>query len=426
MLGRDVDRKNIGSQHDGIAAMRHQRYRDITHAAVMQAAFADKVDGFAGEGFLDSLAREFPALRRQHLRHRLAFDGRGAAAVEHPVPEVRVTVAALGVNVGDHRRHVVGDQAEPVALLAQCLLGGLALGDVAQEPGEGPHAARGQRRDHELDRKLGAIGANRMRFRAPQGDARLAALEVALDAATMRFAKARRDDALDHRCADRLGARLAEHRLGRRIELDDAPVTINGDDGIERRIDDRPKRLLALPQRELSRLVLGDVLRDSESAQRSSRRVAHHLVLHMHVADAAVGADDAVVDGERPTFVERSVNGRHHALPILRVRQVDCAGERAVELVASEPMNAQSLVGVGDTVEREVDFPTADVRDALGAREGRVARLAFRNFGGVARRRNGGVHTHAEPRSTLVSAPKAVPRHGNPPCLGYDGFRGHL
>ena len=80
----------------------------------------------------------------------------------------------------------------------------------------------------------------------------------------MRLARRRWNDQLGELAAENLLLRVSERALGRAVELEDEPVVVDGDHGVERRIEDRARvrvrRISA--QRCLGRLRPGVVILD--------------------------------------------------------------------------------------------------------------------------------------------------------------------
>jgi hypothetical protein len=62
----------------------------------------------------------------------------------------------------------------------------------------------------------------------------------------MRIPQRSRHDELGHVLANDLLSRIAEDPLSRRIEVDDAPLLVHRDDGVERSAEDRPGHRVTL------------------------------------------------------------------------------------------------------------------------------------------------------------------------------------
>ena len=84
--------------------------------------------------------------------------------------------------------------------------------------------------------------AQRRHSDPPVEDAAVAGREVTRHAGFMRSAMPLRDDDIADLGADRALARDAEHRLGRRVELDDNAVIVAGDDRVEGAFEDPRNR----------------------------------------------------------------------------------------------------------------------------------------------------------------------------------------
>src|SRR5207247_587610 len=134
---------------------------------------------------------------------------------------------------------------------AQLALGLLALGDVADEAREGRRARQWDPRDRELDGELRPVGAHARDLQPVAEDPRVTGLEIAGESRAMLVAKAGRDDHLDHLAADDLVGLVPEGLLGGRVELEHAPVVVDRDDAVVRRLDDRPVACLTPGTRRL-------------------------------------------------------------------------------------------------------------------------------------------------------------------------------
>ena len=115
--------------------------------------------------------------------------------------------------------------------------------DVAGEHGRRIGADAG---DGQLDGKLGPVRAHRGQL-DPLADRRpLSRGQVVGQAAPVAVTEGGRHDQLAELAADRLAPRVAEGPLGGRIELQDLPRMVHGDDAIERRVQDRPHAVVTL------------------------------------------------------------------------------------------------------------------------------------------------------------------------------------
>ena len=185
-----------------------------------------------------------------------------------PAHDDRQRVVELVGDAGEQAPH--GGEllalAQGLALALDLPLGVVALGDVGDRRGVEDRAAGRGAPQHHLHRELAAVGAQRMHRQPLAEHPALAAVLQAPHAGVVRGAKALRDHHLADRPAEHLGAAPAEHRLRRRIELDDVAGGVGRDQRGEGVIEDRRlERLAAMQLRhafgelELARLQLGVV-----------------------------------------------------------------------------------------------------------------------------------------------------------------------
>ena len=73
-------------------------------------------------------------------------------------------------------------------------------------------------------------------------------------AVAMCLTQIRRDDQIGQWPAEHVALAIAERPLRSRIELDDATVTVHGNDAVERRFHDCPVSSIALAQRRFRAL----------------------------------------------------------------------------------------------------------------------------------------------------------------------------
>ena len=135
--------------------------------------------------------------------------------------------------------------------LPQLLLEHALFADVAHVTGEGRIVSHPNPSDRQLDRKRRPVGTQPGELQAPPENRALARAEMACEAFAMRLPERRRDDQLDHLLPDHVGARVAEDRLRRRVELEHLAGAVDHDHGVERGIDHRTRAGLALAHRQL-------------------------------------------------------------------------------------------------------------------------------------------------------------------------------
>ena len=123
--------------------------------------------------------------------------------------------------------------------VAQLLLVAAALRDVADVAGEHRRAAELGPRDPDLGRELAAVGAHRGQLERVVDHPPPARAQVAVEPVAVRLAQRRRDDQLGEVPADHVLRLVAEHLLGRAVDLDDVAGGVHRDDRVERRVEDR-------------------------------------------------------------------------------------------------------------------------------------------------------------------------------------------
>src|ERR1051326_2234247 len=201
------------------------------------------------------LALELAVRRLEEIGEELARDlalARMDEAENAGAEEIglAVTEKALGRGAGvgegeavvqqhDAAPALLDDGAEALLASLELLLRAAALGDVADERGEGLLAAAADRIDGDLDGDPLAAGARAVRF----------------DAAPLR-AGGGGHDVGRQRPSQHLARRHPEDRLGLRIPLDHVAVAVDGDDGVERRVDELLEARLRLAQRLLGAVAL--------------------------------------------------------------------------------------------------------------------------------------------------------------------------
>ena len=99
--------------------------------------------------------------------------------------------------------------------------------------------------DRELRRELRPVRAHRLDLDPAAEESTCARrrpeLGPALERPAMRIAERRRNDECGKLAAENLLLRVSERALGRDVELEDEPVMVDGDHGVERRIEDRAR-----------------------------------------------------------------------------------------------------------------------------------------------------------------------------------------
>ena len=120
--------------------------------------------------------------------------------------------------------------------------------DVAHEPGEElPVVGPGLHgRDRQLDRELASVRAHRGQLEPLTEQARLGTLGDPAECAAMCLAQRVGNDQRGHLLAEDLVAAVSEHALGGGVELDDVPVRVDRDDGVEGGLEHRALHGLAL------------------------------------------------------------------------------------------------------------------------------------------------------------------------------------
>ena len=239
---------------------------------------AQQVRGIARKRIRIDRARleRLAAREGEQLMRQLGAARRGL--VDHPGDrgELRPVLHALGEDLdraGDDGQDVVevvrdaaGELSDGIHLLrlAQLRLAGDLVGQVADECVEHVAAQAAQCRDGELDPELAAVAPDRFDLEALAQDCGLAGVEKAFEPRLVTRAVRGRHDRGGERPPDRLGARPAEHRLGLPVPLRDVAGLVHLHEGIERRVDDPARHLLAFRERLLGLLALRHVAADVE------------------------------------------------------------------------------------------------------------------------------------------------------------------
>ena len=124
----------------------------------------------------------------------------------------------------------------------------LARRDVANKAGKHRLRCRSNRRNGQLDRKLGAVGANRFELEPLAEDGAFARSEVVGEASTMCVPQTRRNNQFHHGLAERLLAPQSERGFRSRVEFDDFSFMVDGDEAVQRRLEYCALETLALAQ----------------------------------------------------------------------------------------------------------------------------------------------------------------------------------
>jgi hypothetical protein len=324
---------------------------------------------------------------------------RGAQLVAHRRqeralrPTGRLRLAPRRVGLGPRRLRRPRGLGEPRALLLQrphqplaLRLGPHPLRHVADDHAVQPPRGGLDLRDGRLDGELGAVAPqpdHRSGTRRALGDAvdpgrrargrhrprRDSGGAERGDRRAVRRAEARRDEAVERR-AERGGRRHPEQPLRGRVEQHHPIRLVDGDDGVERRRDDRRESVLARGERRLGGPAGGDVAGDLDDERvvprgggryeqeprvgehrRGARRLVRELPLPApsfaqrahHVGPAP--ADRVGARGRVPRPAER-VGGRQRVQPLGRRRPLDHLAGRPPEAVhthvASKPCSASA------------------------------------------------------------------------------------
>src|SRR5687767_8727720 len=113
----------------------------------------------------------------------------------------------------------VHDVVETAARSFQCFLRLLALVNVANKTGEERRFDMGNACDGQFNWKLRSVPPHRGDLNAASQNDRLSAGEITAQSTIVPFAKGGRNDQFGHLLSDSFGPTVAEHSLGRGIEL---------------------------------------------------------------------------------------------------------------------------------------------------------------------------------------------------------------
>ena len=216
-------------------------------------------------------------------------------------------------------RGLVGGDAHPLqqldeaGLAGEGLLGALALGDVAEDPGEELAVALGPVRQRQLDGELAAVLAQRVHLDGGADDPRLRGQQEAAHAALVGVAVALRHEH-GQRLAEDVGLLVAEDGLAAPVPADDVAPRVGGHDGVVGRFRHGTELHLELLQRGLGLLALGDVGEPEDGDRRA-------VVLHQR-AEVVHGELAAVHAGERGRAAGRAAGADGRAERAAAVRAV--------------------------------------------------------------------------------------------------------
>ena len=153
-------------------------------------------------------------------------------------------------------RIVVKDKLQALAAVQQRLMGPFAPGDVTHKARVHRRIGAAHARNRQFDGKLCAVFSQGGHFQPFAKDPALTAGPGAFEPSPMELAQRRRDDQLRHFTAQRLLAGEPERLDRRRIELNDFPIVVDRDDGIERGFENGALGRLALLKLLRSQLEL--------------------------------------------------------------------------------------------------------------------------------------------------------------------------
>ena len=172
-------------------------------------------------------------------------------AVDHEGP-------ALVVEERDHHRDVVEDPLEDLVLPASRLLGFLDPGQVPDRAREESSAEHLELGNLDLDGEGGAVLAHRGHLAHLADDPAGAGMQVPRKVAVVPLAVGRRHEHV-HAPAHELVVGVAEDLLHDRVRGLDHSRIVDGEDRVDRGIDDGAASLLALAESFFDLLALGDV-----------------------------------------------------------------------------------------------------------------------------------------------------------------------
>ena len=176
----------------------------------------------------------------EQARHALA-QHLGLGIAEH-ARERRVDQPDRRGRVADHERvgQAFEDRAEQGLLALEALLGGALRAQVDNGAGEVARAPDRKLADREVHGEGGAVLAQAGHFAADADDLAPAGGEIFGEVGVVLAAVGLRHQHVDV-AADQLVSGISEHFLGRGIDGLDVAAGIDGDDGRDRRLEDRPE-----------------------------------------------------------------------------------------------------------------------------------------------------------------------------------------
>ena len=219
---------------------------------------------------------------------------------EHAVRLGLDDAAEGGEHLGqlDSRR----DHLQELPLAGQDRLRPPSLAEVTDVAGEHGRRIGADAGDGQLDGKLGPVRAHRGQL-DPLADRRpLSRGQVVGQAAPVAVTEGGRHDQLAELAADRLAPRVAEGPLGGRVELQDLPGMVHGDDAIERRLQDRPHAGITLAP------ILEEVPEEPQAARADDLDAGR------------AGLEEIVQDLGAPRDLEHEVDGMREDLEVVSAR----------------------------------------------------------------------------------------------------------
>ena len=149
-------------------------------------------------------------------------------------------------------RDAAGQAADRFELLrlAQLFFERAPLGDVADESGQHRAVVRSDAGDGQFDRELAAVGAESPQLGLAARERSASGRQVLAEGAHSRRPVFRGQQQLDVAAED-VEPLVAEHLLGRRIELADVELVVHRDDRVLRRFENGALARLALAARAI-------------------------------------------------------------------------------------------------------------------------------------------------------------------------------